>query len=87
MEKILRALLEKAASAAFNAPFDNIEITPPKDEGFGDLCTPVAMSLTKLLKKPPRKIAEDIVNVISGRGTFEKIEIAGPGFINFTFSR
>src|SRR5208283_3873110 len=87
MEKVLRVLLEKAASAVYNAPFDNIEITPSKDEGFGDLCTPLAMSLTKLLKKPPRKIAEDIVNAISWSGTFEKIEIAGPGFINFTFSR
>src|SRR5208283_4381090 len=64
-----------------------IEIAPPKDEGFGDLSTPLAMGLTKLLKKPPRKIAEDIVNAISWSGTFEKIEIAGPGFINFTFSR
>ncbi len=87
MEKVLRGLLEKAALGVLKAPFDNIEITPSKDEGFGDLCTPLAMSLTKLLKKPPRQIAEDIVNAISPGGTFEKIEIAGPGFINFTFSR
>src|SRR5208283_2369330 len=87
MEKVLRGLLEKAASAVINAPFDNIEITPPKDDGFGDLCTPVAMSLTKLLKQPPRLIAEDMVKAIGESGVFEKIEIAGPGFINFTFTR
>ncbi len=87
MEKVLRGLLEKAASAVYNAPFDSIEITPSKDEGFGDLCTPLAMSLTKLLKKPPRKIAEEMVKAIGESGVFEKIEIAGPGFINFTFTR
>ena len=87
MEKVLRGLLEKAVSDVYNAPFDGIEITPPKDAGFGDLCTPLAMGLTKLLKKPPRKIAEDIINAISRGDTFEKIEIAGPGFINFTFTR
>ena len=87
MEKVLRELLEKAASAVYNAPFDHIEITPSKDEDFGDLCTPLAMSLTKLLKKPPRLIAENVVNAIGVSGVFEKIEIAGPGFINFTFSR
>src|SRR5208283_1145062 len=87
MEKVLRVLLEKAVSDVYETPFDGIEITPPKDEGHGDLCTPLAMSLTKLLKKPPRKIAEDIINAISRGGTFEKIEIAGPGFINFTFTR
>ncbi|HXW68480.1 MAG TPA: arginine--tRNA ligase, partial [Dissulfurispiraceae bacterium] len=87
MEKVLRGLLEKTVSAVYNAPTDNIEITPSKDEGFGDLCTPLAMIFTKLLKKPPRLIAEDVVKEIGGSGIFEKIEIAGPGFINFTFTR
>ncbi len=87
MEKILRELLLKAASDVCDATLDSVEIAPPKDEGFGDLSTPLAMGLTKLLKKPPRKIAEDIVSSISGSDLFEKVEIAGPGFINFTFSR
>ncbi len=47
----------------------------------------VAMNLTKLLKRPPRKIAEDIVERCRYSRIFEKIEIAGPGFINFTFPR
>lgn len=87
MEKILRDLLRNAVSGFLPEPPDTIEIAPPKDEGHGDLSTPVAMGLTKLLKKPPRGIAEDIVNAIGTSGTFQKIEIAGPGFINFTFSR
>jgi len=64
-----------------------IIIELPKEESFGDLATPVAMSLSKILKKPPRKIAEDIVNAIAEKDVFEKIDIAGPGFINFTFSK
>jgi arginyl-tRNA synthetase len=47
------------------------------------------MRLTKILKKPPQKIAGDIVEEISRHHSdfFEKIEIAGPGFINFSFKK
>jgi arginyl-tRNA synthetase len=44
------------------------------------------MGLSKLLKKAPGKIAEDIVNAIADKRIFSKIDIAGPGFINFTFT-
>lgn len=71
-----------------------IEIETPKEESFGDLSTPIAMGLAKTLKKPPRKIAEDIVNILMSQESgvksqeiFERIDIAGPGFINFTFSK
>src|SRR5271157_1413541 len=87
MEKVLRELLKKTVSGVYNATLDAVEIATPKDEGFGDLSTPLAMGLTKLLKKPPRRIAEDIANAIGHSDIFEKIDIAGPGFINFTFSR
>ncbi len=87
----------------------DIEVEIPRNETLGDVAATVAMSLTKTLNKPPRKIAEDIVNAIKtmiipplangglggvtaeeGEGRleiFEKIEIAGPGFINFTFKK
>lgn len=64
-----------------------IELEIPREEKFGDLSATAAMALSKILKMPPRKIAEDIVNAIGERDIFERIEIAGPGFINFTFSR
>jgi arginyl-tRNA synthetase len=67
-------------------PVPFIEVGAPPSEAFGDLSTPVAMSLSKALKKPPRKIAEDVVSSIKDKSVFEKIDIAGPGFINFTFS-
>ena len=86
MEKILREILTKALTSS-KSENGGVEIEIPKEEGFGDLSTPVAMGLAKQLKKPPRKIAEDIVNAIKNEDIFERIEIAGPGFINFTFTK
>ncbi len=86
MEKILREALLKAVKSQ-GVEISSLEIEVPKEEGFGDLSTPVAMGLAKTLKKPPRKIAEDIVNSIENKVIFEKIDIAGSGFINFTFSK
>ena len=64
-----------------------IEVEVPPNDALGDMATPVAMSLSKILRKPPRKIAEELANSIKDERVFEKIDIAGPGFINFTFSR
>lgn len=66
----------------------DIEIEIPKNESMGDVATTVAMSLTKTLKKPPQKIADELLSKLKEQsGPFEKIEIAGPGFINFTFKK
>ncbi|MGB9891473.1 arginine--tRNA ligase [Thermodesulfovibrio yellowstonii] len=60
------------------------EIEIPKNEAFGDLSTPIAMEIAKKLKKPPRTIAQDIIQSIN-KSSFESVELAGPGFINFNF--
>jgi arginyl-tRNA synthetase len=86
MKKKLHDIIESAVKH-LGISIPEIVIELPKDESFGDLATPAAMSLSKILKKPPRKIAEDIVNAIAEKDIFEKIDIAGPGFINFTFSK
>ena len=64
-----------------------IELEVPPKDSMCDLATPIAMSLASKLKKSPRKIAEEIVSSIHDKSIFERIEIAGPGFINFTFSK
>ncbi len=64
-----------------------IEVEVPPNDALGDMATPVAMSLSKILRKPPRKIAEELANSMKDERVFEKIDVAGPGFINFTFSR
>ncbi len=65
-----------------------VEVEIPKDEAFGDAATTVAMALAPVLKKPPRRIAEELLPKIhAAGGPFERIEVAGPGFINFTFKQ
>ncbi len=59
----------------------------PKQETHGDLSTNAAMLLTKKLRKNPRQIAEEIINNLKIDVTvISKVEIAGPGFINFFFT-
>lgn len=83
MEDALKAAVEKAGLVE-GAEF-NVHIEIPKDKSNGDFATNLAMQLTKLAKKPPRQIAEAILENLDTEGTdIEKVEIAGPGFINIT---
>lgn len=63
----------------------DIEISIPKKREFGDYSSNIAMVLAKVLKKKPRDIAEHISDKLSTSHPvlFKKIEIAGPGFLNF----
>jgi len=62
----------------------DITLERPRDPSHGDFATTVALQLSKVLKRPPRKIAEEIVAALPpGSDLVEKPEIAGPGFINF----
>ena len=59
----------------------------PKQREFGDLATNVAMLWAKSAKKPPRMIAETILrNLEDPESILARAEIAGPGFLNFTFA-
>jgi arginyl-tRNA synthetase len=63
-------------------------LEPPKQREFGDLATNLAMLWAKSARRPPRAIAEAILKNLDDRdGVLARAEIAGPGFINFTFSR
>lgn len=72
---------------------EEIELTKTQDEKFGDLTTNIALKVSKELGKNPREIAEEIVKSINQqidneiKNSINKIEIAGPGFINFTLSK
>lgn len=63
---------------------DEVEIEVPKEKSHGDFSVNTAMKLTKILGKNPREIATALVGGMNFDGTYiEKVEIAGPGFINF----
>jgi len=59
---------------------------PPKVE-FGEYALPLAFDLAKRLRKAPRKIAEEIVSGIGTIEGFEKLEVAGAGYINARVDR
>ncbi len=59
----------------------------PRVEAHGDLTTNIAMLLAKSLGKNPRVIAQEIISALKVEPHFvSKVEIAGPGFINFRFT-
>ena len=79
--------LKGAFEAAFPGnDFSQVAALPATDPKFGDFQCNDALKFAKALHLPPRKIAEVVV-AAGGRPEFvEKLEIAGPGFINITVS-
>lgn len=72
-----------------NIPEDiEIAVSSPDLEGQGHYSTNVAFRLAKIRQTSPQKVAEDLVRDLrkNGVGVFEKVEVAGGGFINFFFS-
>ena len=61
------------------------EIEIPKNVKFGDYSTNAALILANKIKTKPRDLAEELIEVLNTEGNhlFRKMEIAGPGFINF----
>ena len=81
---IAQALVDLQQSDALPADLKaNIQVTPSKDRSQGDFASNIAMMLAKAAKKPPRELADLIVAQLSAHEAIEKIEVAGPGFINF----
>jgi len=60
-----------------------IVVENSKDKAHGDFATNLAMMLTKPIGKPPREVAQLIIDHLPESDEIIKVEIAGPGFINF----
>ena len=84
----LKQAIKEAVKKAFDIELEenNIVIETPKVKDHGDFSTNVAMQLTRQLRQNPRMIAEKIVANIESENV-EKMDIAGPGFINFILSK
>jgi len=65
--------------------FANVEVAPPRDASHGDLASNAAMVLAKAAKTKPRDIAEKLAEKLGSDADIERIEVAGPGFVNLTF--
>ncbi|EOS53379.1 arginine--tRNA ligase [Paenibacillus barengoltzii] len=85
-EAILDAIVSAGLAQREEIPAIVLEV--PKDKAHGDFATNAAMQLTRIAKKNPRQIAEEILGQLDyGKAGIEKAEVAGPGFINFTLSK
>ncbi|EKD76762.1 MAG: arginyl-tRNA synthetase, partial [uncultured bacterium] len=85
MKETLISLLKKALSDLFISDFSesDIQLTRTKDPTHGDFATTIAMLLCKKAKLAPRELAEKIIAHLPPNSMIKKVEIAGPGFINF----
>ena len=63
---------------------DKLIVEIPKDTNHGDFSTNIAMQAAKVVRKAPRQVAEIIIENMKLENTYiERLEVAGPGFINF----
>lgn len=86
LRSIIESTLEQCrAEGALSAEtFPPVVIEIPADPAHGDFATNIAMQLAKGEKKAPRTVAVTISEQLARSSDFfEKIDIAGPGFINF----
>ncbi len=87
MKKYLVELFEKASvNLSYLSKVEKI-FTIPNQQNYGDYSTNIALLLSKKIGKNPREVASEIIdNLNFDKSVIEKIEIAGPGFINFYFN-
>lgn len=88
MKKYLIELFQKTSEQLVYLNEVDFILSIPAQKSHGDYSTNVAMLLSKKLKRNPKEIAEEIIsNFDYDKSIIEKIEIAGPGFINFFFTK
>ena len=89
MKQIINDLIAQALQAlqqASRIPADlniNIQVTPAKDASQGDFASNIALTLAKPAGLAPRALAEAIVEQLPVEASVARVEVAGPGFINF----
>lgn len=89
MKSHIQSLLEQTIESfkqqgILPADFEaRIQVDRTKDKSHGDLATNLAMMLTKVAGKNPRELAQLIIDTLPASAFVAKVEIAGPGFINF----
>jgi len=81
LNKVMETLARQQVIPADLEPRFNVEHT--KDKSHGDLATNLAMTLAKPAGINPRQLAEKIKALLPQNGAIKKVEIVGPGFINF----
>ena len=86
LSKTIKKSLESLISAKKIAVNDipEIKIERPKSKDHGDYASNIALMVAKPAGVNPREVAQLLVDELSKNAAFKKVEIAGPGFLNFT---
>lgn len=80
LEELLKAAVQKLYSEFTD--FSKLFVQRSTDEQFGDYATNFAMSVSKILRKAPKVIADEVSKAVELGDILEKVDVAGPGFIN-----
>jgi arginyl-tRNA synthetase len=87
-QHLFAAMLDRVRAATAplvgNADLSRIVVEPPREASHGDMATNAAMVLAKDAGKKPRELAEAIAAKLRAEPNVEKVDVAGPGFINLT---
>jgi len=88
LQKLIHtALAGLASTGALNCEVpETINIDRTRDKSHGDFATNIALVLSKQAGQKPRELAEAIVKALPADASITRVEIAGPGFINFTLA-
>jgi arginyl-tRNA synthetase len=87
LERRLAQQIREFLQRSYGLDLPKIVIEQPPRVELGEYALPLAFELAKKLRKPPRKIAEEIVAGIGPIDGFEKLELAGAGYINARVKR
>jgi arginyl-tRNA synthetase len=86
--RILAALAQLKTEGALPADLslEGVEVSAPRDASHGDIATNAALVLTKRAGMKPRDLAMLLQNKLASQPDIAKVDIAGPGFLNLTFT-
>ena len=83
LSEIVKSAFEKAYPGE---DFGGVRVVPATDPKFGDYQCNDALKFAKKAKANPREVGAKVAEALKGEAVFEKVEIAGPGFLNLTVS-
>ena len=96
LEERLADVVRDAARSVYGVELDDVHVERPNDPEHGDFATNVALASAKVFRRNPREVAGKIkatldeieaLDSMGGEPFLKKIEVAGPGFINFWISQ
>jgi arginyl-tRNA synthetase len=87
LQQILSGRVREFLRRQYDLEVEQVVVEQPPRVEMGEYALPLAFELAKKLRKPPRKIAEEIVAGLGDVPKFDKLEVAGAGYINARLNR